>query len=133
MGLDIGDKRIGLALSDPMGILASPLTIIARTDDGADIEAIIQIIRQHKVETIVVGLPYSLDGSLGKQAEKVQDFVEQLRRHIEIPMELRDERLSTAAAKRLIKAASTKKTKKPVPDDAIAAAIILQNYLDEGR
>ncbi len=131
MGLDIGDKRIGVALSDPDGILASPLTIINRRDESLDIEAITNIVSQHQVKQIIVGLPRSMDGSIGKQAEKVEDFTRRLCQHTEVPVEFRDERLSTVSARRLMQAISTKKTRKKVRDDAIAAAVILQGYLDE--
>ena len=120
-----------MALSDPQGILASPLTIIDRRDDTADIEAIIDIVRQRQVEQIIVGLPRSMNGSIGKQAEKVQAFAQKLCSHTEVTVDFRDERLSTVSAKRLMQAANTKKTRKNVRDDAIAAAVILQGYLDE--
>ena len=133
LGLDIGDRRIGVALGDPGGILASPFTIIDRSDDSQAIEAIISIINQHQVEQIVVGWPRSMDGSTGKQAEKVKDFVQRLRSYTEVPVEFRDERLTTVSAKRLMQAANTKKTRRRAKDDAIAAALILQGYLDEAR
>ena len=133
LALDIGDKRIGVALSDPLGILASPFTIINRKDEGLDIEAITSIISQKQVKQIIVGLPRSMDGSIGKQAEKVKAFSQNLRSHTQVPVEFRDERLTTVLAKRLMQAASTKKTKKKVRDDAIAAALILQGYLDEAQ
>jgi len=98
----------------------------------ADVEAIINIISQHQVKQIVVGLPLSMDGSLGNQAEKVKAFVQKLSSHTEVPVEFRDERLSTVAAKRLIRAANVRKTRRKKQDDAIAAALILQSYLDEG-
>jgi putative Holliday junction resolvase len=131
LGLDIGDKRIGVALSDPEGILASPLTVIHRRDESRDIEAIIGIISQQGVGRIIVGLPYSLDGSLGEQAEKVKAFTQRLASRINVPLEYRDERLTTVMAARLRRAAGGKKTKK-AGDDA-QAAIILQGYLNEGR
>jgi putative Holliday junction resolvase len=131
LGLDIGDKRIGVALSDPQGILASPLTIIDCKDERADIEAIIDIVRQHQVGQVVAGLPRSMDGSIGEQAAKVQTFIRKLCDHTEVPVEFRDERLTTVSAKRLRRALSTKKPKGKVRHDAIAAAIILQSYLDE--
>ena len=131
LGLDIGDKRIGVALSDPDGLLASPFTIINRREETADIKAITDIISQHQVEQIIVGLPRSMDGSIGKQAEKVKDFTQKLCRHTEVPVEFRDERLTTVLAKRLMRAAKTKKSREKAQDDAIAAAIILQGYLDE--
>ena len=120
-----------MALSDPGGILASPLTILERQDENRDIEAIISIVNQHQVKTVVAGLPRSMNGSIGQQAEKVQAFVEKLKQQTEIPVVWRDERLTTVSARRLIRAASTKKAKKKLPDDAIAAALILQGYLDE--
>jgi putative Holliday junction resolvase len=131
LGLDIGDKRIGVALSDPHGVLASPLTIIHRQDEAADFEAIVNIISLHQVGRIIVGLPRSMDGTLGKQAEKVKAFVDRLISHIKVPLEFRDERLSTVSARRLMREAGTKKRKVKVHDDAAAAAIILQGYLDE--
>ena len=133
MGLDVGDKRIGIALSDPSGILASPLTIINRDDDATVLDDIIEIAREKEVARIIVGLPRSMNGNTGKQAEKVEYFVQKLRSHTEIPIELRDERLSTVSAGRLMQEAKTKKSKDKARLDAIAAAIILQSYLDEGH
>ena len=128
LGLDIGDKRIGVALSDPQGILASPFTIINRRNEAVDIQAITDIVSLHQVERVIAGLPRSMDGSLGGQAEKVKAFVESLLSQTRTPVEFRDERLSTVSARRLIRDAKNKKVKH---DDAIAAAIILQCYLDE--
>jgi len=120
-----------VALSDSAGILASPLTIINCKGDTADVEAITDIISQQQVEQVIVGLPRSMDGSLGKQAEKVKAFTQQLCSHTEVPVEFRDERLTTISAKRLMQAANTKKAKSKARYDAIAAALILQGYLDE--
>jgi len=131
LGLDVGDKRIGVALSDPQGLLASPFTIISRRDETADIKAITDIVSQHQVEQIIVGLPRSMDGSLGQQAEKVKTFIQSLCRHTDVPVKFRDERLTTVSAKRLMRAVRTKKAKGKAQDDAIAAALILQGYLDE--
>ena len=122
-----------MALSDPTGILASPLTIINCKDDIADVEAITDIISQQQVKQVIVGLPRSMDGSLGKQAEKVKAFTQRLCSHTEVSVEFRDERLTTVSAKRLMRATNTKKTKKKAKYDAIAAALILQGYLDEKR
>lgn len=129
----MGDKRIGVALSDPEGILASPLTIINCKGDTADVEAITDIISQQQVKQVIVGLPRSMDGSLGKQAEKVKAFTQKLCSRTEVPVEFRDERLTTVSAKRLMRAANTKKSKSKARYDAIAAALILQGYLDEER
>jgi len=128
LGLDIGDKWIGVALSDPQGILASPLTIIDRRDEPADIEAIVAIVAQNQVGRIIVGLPLSMKGGISQQTEKVKTFTEELGHHTEVPVEFRDERLSTKAARRLMQ--TVKKTAKS-RDDAVAAALILQSYLDE--
>ena len=131
MGLDVGDKRIGLALSDAEGILASPLTIIIDCGDGETaIAAIVDIIKQNQVGNVIVGLPLKMDGSIGRQAEKTQDFAEELMRRIEVPVEYRDERLSTVSAKRMMR--GVRKTGK-ARHDAIAAALVLQGYLDEVR
>ena len=120
-----------MALSDPQGILASPFTIIQCRDETADIEAIVNIIRQNQVKQIIVGLPRSMNGSLGKQAEKVIAFTQKLGKHTEVPVEFRDERLTTVSAKRLMQAFNSKKTKHKARHDAVAAALILQGYLDE--
>ena len=122
-----------MALSDPGGILASPFIIIDRKDEMQVLEDIIDIINQHQVEQIVVGLPLSMDSRIGEQAEKVAAFIQTLRSRTEVPLEFRDERLTTMQAKLLIQAARTKKTKRKIRDDAIAAALILQGYLDETR
>ncbi|MFC1995667.1 Holliday junction resolvase RuvX [Chloroflexota bacterium] len=131
LGLDVGDKRIGVALSDLLGILASPVTIINRGDESADIEAIISIVNQEQVGQIIVGLPRSMDGSIGRQAEKVKTFTQSLCRHTDVSVEFRDERLSTVSAKRLMQTVKARKPKKRARHDAIAAALILQGYLDE--
>jgi putative Holliday junction resolvase len=131
LGLDVGDKRIGVALSDPGGILASPFTIINRRDESLDMAAIADIINQKQVEQVIVGLPRSMDGSLGRQAEKVKAFTERLGEHTDVPIEYRDERLTTVLAERLAQVANTRKNRVKARRDAQAAAIILQGYLDE--
>ena len=130
LGLDIGDKRIGVAISDPEQILASPLSTIMRDNDKKAIDAIIELVGKHEVQRIVVGLPYSLDGSVGRQASKVMAFVEQLSGCTEADIETRDERLSTVAAERLLAEAGTKRDTIRLRRDAAAAAFILQGYLD---
>jgi putative Holliday junction resolvase len=131
LGLDVGDKRIGVALSDPDGVLASPLTAINRKEEGLDIKAITDIVDQRAVGFIVVGLPRSLDGSLGWQVSKVKEFVRKLSQHIRVPVYYRDERLTTVMARRLKRISGRKGGRGKKSDDAQAAALILQNYLDE--
>lgn len=135
LGLDMGDKRIGVALSDPMGVLATPLLVFEHKDDAADIETILQMVAQYQVENIIVGLPQSMDGSIGVQAAKVKSFTEKLKQRSSVPVELRDERLTTVAARRLLQEASTRRPGKgkKIEYDAAAAAVILQSFLNETR
>jgi len=129
LALDVGDSRIGLALSDPLGILASPLTIINRADEPAGIRKIADIIREKQVGLVVVGLPLNMDGTFGPQAEKTKAFVAELSRAVDVPVEYRDERLSTVSARELIQ--GVRKTSRETRYDAAAAALILQSYLDD--
>ena len=135
LGLDIGDRKTGVAISDPDGVLATPLTVIERRNQEDVIADIIKLVEQYKVECIVVGLPYSLDGHLTQQAMKVKDFTEKLQNVIasrspKIDIQMWDERLSSVAAERLMIEAGTKKNKRKQHQDALAAAIILQGFLD---
>lgn len=132
LGLDIGDRWIGVALSDPSAKLASPLTVLKRSDDIADMEAIVSMIKKHDVGLVVVGLPRMLNGSLGIQAQKVEFFKIKLHDKVNIPVEFRDERLTTVSARRFMRASGKKKSRRK-RDDAIAAAVILQAFLDEGQ
>jgi putative Holliday junction resolvase len=131
LALDIGDKRIGVALSDTTQTLASPFTIIERTDDDSTTQEILKMVADREVSCVIVGLPRSLDGSIGYQAQKVQSFTQELKERLNIPIEYRDERFTTVAAVQKKKEASTKKLKRKTRFDAMAAAIILQEYLDE--
>jgi len=122
LGLDVGDRRIGVALSDPEGILASTFSVIERKDDSLAIKAIVDIIKQKEVGQIIVGLPRSLDGSLGWQVTKVKNFVQRLSRYTKVPVDYRDERLTTVMARRLRRVSGGKKgrekpvtTPKPLP------------------
>jgi putative Holliday junction resolvase len=135
LGLDVGDRRTGVAVSDPLGILASPLLVIEHTEDENDIAAILDLVRQYQAELIIVGLPQSMDGTLGLQAEKVKAFTEKLKARSPVPVEFRDERLTTVEAKRMMEQATTKKSpkNKKIEYDAAAAAVILQSYLNEAR
>ena len=130
LGLDIGEKRIGVAIADPEGFLAIPLTVIERVGEEADLKAILDLANEHGARRIVVGLPRSLDGSIGKQAERVLSFSRVLSQRTDIPVDTWDERLSTVAAERLLSDAGVKSDKRRARRDAMAAAIILQSYLD---
>ncbi len=132
LGLDIGDRWIGVAISDPGGILATPLVVVERKDETGDIQAINNIIKQYDIKLIVAGLPRSMDGKIREQAAKVQAFVHSLTSQVDVSIEFRDERLSTVSARRMMRD-SKGKSRKRMRDDAAAAAIILQNYLEEQR
>ena len=129
LGLDVGDRRIGLALSDPLGILASGLGALERRDLERDIQAILALVEEKQAERIVVGLPKRLDGSLGEQARKVQELASSLSEVSPVPVEYWDERLSTVAAQELLRQAGAKKASRGRVD-AAAASVILQGYLD---
>jgi putative Holliday junction resolvase len=133
LGLDIGDRWTGVALSDPGGVLATPLLIIDRELVTDDVGAVVGLVRKYEVTRVVVGLPRAADGTIGRQAAKVQGFVDRLSRGISIPIDFRDERLSTVSATSLLRASGRKRSGRKVRDDAAAAAIILQGYLDERR
>jgi len=154
LGLDVGDKRTGVAISDPQGILATPLTVIVSKDEDTLMNEILTLVEQYKAERIVVGLPRCLDGTLGKQASKVTAFVDRLSWQTqqsnlnELDVQLWDERLSTKAAERLKTEVSGKRSKLrsgakkgaerhsftvKAEVDAIAAAFILQGFLDSHR
>lgn len=133
LGLDIGDRWIGVALSDPAGILASPLAVLDRRDAASEVQMIVDIVREREVGTVVVGLPRRMNGSVGPQAEKVKAFVNSLESGLGVPVEFRDERLSTVSARRLMKDAGARRGRQRSRDDAAAAAVILQGYLDEAR
>jgi len=130
LGLDVGDKRIGVAMSDPEEILASPLTTIPRDDDNKAIDAILELVNKNGVQKIVVGMPYSMSGEIGIQASKVMAFVAKLFKSIKIDIETWDERLSTVAAQRLMAEANSRGKEARLRRDAAAAAFILQGYLD---
>ncbi len=131
MGLDVGDKRIGVAISDPLGILSTAFTTIERKNNESEFARILSIIKDHQIGRIIVGLPRLLDGGLGTQAEKTQDFVDKLARLTEVPIEMFDERLSTDLAGDLLREAGRNYKEIRRKKDEAAAALILQWYLDE--
>ena len=133
LSLDIGDRRIGVAMSDPSGFLASPLTIIERKTVSEDILAIAVIIKNNDIGQIVIGLPLQSDGGSGTQSEKVMSFAQKLVDSIKVPVDFRDESYTTASARQLMLQTKSKKVRRNTRDDAIAAAFILQHYLDEGH
>lgn len=128
LGLDVGDKRIGVAVSDPGRSLARSLQVIERGSKGQDLEVIGQLVRDLDIACIVVGYPRSLDGTIGEQAKRVERYARELERGLGVPVVLWDERLSTVAAERLMRDTGRKDGRRGI--DAVAAALILQSYLD---
>ena len=133
LGLDVGTRRTGVALSDPTGTLASPLTTLTRSDDALGLEAITDLAREHGVEAIVVGLPVSLDGGLHGQGREVAAFIDRLRGVSPVPVAEWNEQFTTAEAERLLRQAGRKPSRDRGRVDAVAAAVILQDYLDAHR
>ena len=133
MGLDIGDKTIGVAVSDLMGLTAQGITTIKRVGKKKDIEAIKQIIAEKQVNKIVSGLPKNMNGTVGPQGEKVQKFCELLKEETNLPIEFWDERLSTVAAERSLIEGNVRRENRKKVIDMLAAVIILQGYLDRQR
>lgn len=133
MGLDVGEKRIGVSLSDALGLLATPFMVIDSKGSQADIAEILKLVRGHGVERLVVGLPLSMDGSLGREAMRVQQFIQLLAESSPVPVESWDERLSTVAAEREMTAGGAKPGQKRQWRDAVAASLVLQAYLDRKR
>ena len=130
LGLDIGDVRTGVAISDVLGIIASPLTILNAKEVDV-IEEIKEIVEKEKIEKIIYGLPISLDGTEKRQAEKVREFVDRLSKVVKADFIPIDERFSSLSAKNMF--AEVGKSTKGRRLDSVSATIILQNYLDMKR
>lgn len=131
LALDMGERRIGVAISDTLGMLARPLEIFHRTSRVADFAHISALIILHQVSAIVVGLPLNMDGSEGRQAAWVRDYSAALATALAIPVHLWDERLTSEEATDVLRAQGKSPTKGTI--DAVAAAVILQSYLDAQR
>ena len=130
MGLDVGNKTIGVAISDPLLLTAQGLKTISRESNKRDIEEIEDIINKCKITKIIVGFPKNMNNTIGPQGEKVLSFVDKLKKRVNIDIILEDERLTTMAAERiLIEGDVSRKNRKKVIDK-VAASYILQTYLD---
>ncbi|MDQ3043716.1 MAG: Holliday junction resolvase RuvX [Chloroflexota bacterium] len=131
LGLDVGDKRIGVAVSDESGTLATPLRYVSRGQrDQIDLEA---LVREWKIERLIVGLPTGMSGREGPQAANVRAYAETLALALELPVVYWDERLTTAIAERQLIADGVRLAQRRERIDAAAAAVILQDYLDAQR
>ena len=129
LALDVGDKRIGVAISDELEISAHGLTTITRSDLKKEIRDIQEIVSEYNVEEIIVGMPVMMNGSVGIQAEKVGRFVDELKRDFRIPIKLFDERLSTRLIEKTLIAADMSREKRKKVIDKLSAVIILQDYM----
>jgi putative Holliday junction resolvase len=130
LGLDVGDRRIGVALSDETATLASGLETLPRVGPRKDVRAVAELVRRHGVGEVVVGLPRRLDGGLGPQAQKVLDFADALRVALAVPVVPWDERMTTVVAQRALLEADLSRRERKAVVDKVSAILILQSYLD---
>ena len=133
MALDVGGRRIGVALSDTTRVLASPLTTLRAEPRARALAELAKLVRDYEVSEVVVGLPLTLSGEIGPQAKLVQLFAEELERALDMPVRQFDERLTTVAAERLMLDLGLKPEQRKARIDEVAASIILQDFLDSIR
>jgi putative holliday junction resolvase len=130
LALDHGTVRIGVAVSDELRMIAQPLEFIPAEPFEAFLARLQQILQEKEVERVLVGLPRNMDGSFGPAAQKVQQFIERLKPLLAVPMQTLDERLTTVQANRLLLEAGVRRAQRRQKVDQMAAAIMLQSYLD---
>jgi len=133
LGLDVGSRRIGIAVSDLLGITAQGLDTLQRRNKRTDLAALEQVIRQYAVREIVVGLPLRMSGAEGTQSGKMQVFAEDLRKRFRLPVHLWDERLTSAEANRLLRETDLSIEKRAKAVDRMAAVLILQGWMEKRR
>ena len=131
-GLDVGEKTIGVAVSDPLGITAQGLEVIRRSTLDQDLQQLVGLVRPTRWR-IVVGMPRRTDGSYGPEAEKVELFAKALQKAVSVPVKFWDERFSTVTAQRILLEGDVSRAKRRQVVDKVAASIILQAYLDQQR
>lgn len=130
LGIDLGEKRIGISISDELGITAQGLPTVNSINEVEDLKNIKKIIDEYGVEKIILGLPKNMNGSLGKQAKKALAFAEKLKSSFQLPVELEDERLSTAKAEKYLIEINRSRKKRKKVIDKMSSMIILQSFLD---
>ncbi|HEY9769414.1 MAG TPA: Holliday junction resolvase RuvX [Coleofasciculaceae cyanobacterium] len=133
LGLDVGKKRMGVAGCDGTGLIATGLTTIYRTSWAEDIEQLKDLIAEREIKILIIGLPYNLDGTVGFQAKQVQKFANKISSSLQLPIEYVDERLTSVEAEAQLKAKKNFSTRNKGAVDRLAAAIILQQWLDMRR
>jgi len=129
LGLDVGSRRIGIAVSDPLGITAQGLETLQRRNKRHDLAALERVIREYAVREIVVGLPLRMSGAEGTQSDKMQVFAEDLRKRFRLPVHMWDERLTSAEANRLLRETELSIEKRAKAVDRMAAILILQGWM----
>jgi len=130
LGLDVGARRIGIAISDPLGVTAQGIDTLHRKNKKYDLQHLNRVIREYEVQEIVVGLPLRMSGAEGIQAGKIQEFAEELRKRFKLPVHLWDERLTSAEANRLLRETDLSIEKRGKAVDRMAAILILQGWMD---
>ena len=130
LGLDVGNKTIGVAVSDLLGLTAQGITTIHRESLDKDLENLKTLIKEYNVKTLVIGLPKNMNGTIGPQGQKVQEFGNFLKKRVEPEIVYWDERLTTVAAERMLVTADVSRKKRKQVIDKLAAVYILQSYLD---
>jgi putative Holliday junction resolvase len=133
LALDIGSVRIGVAASDETRLLATPHSVIQRRNTASALESILRTVAETGAGLVVVGLPVSLDGQLHAQASRVQSFAEKLRKRLGVPMVYADETLSSVRAEEILRDQGVRPDRRRRHIDSVAAAVILQDYLDQER
>lgn len=133
LGLDVGEKTIGVAVSDLMGWTAQGITVLRRTSLKKDLAALKDLVKEYEVDIFVLGLPRRTDGSYGPEAEKIYQFAAILEREFALPVEYWDERFSTVSAERILLEGDVSRAKRRQVIDKVAAVVILQAYLDSKR
>ena len=129
----MGGRRIGLALSDPTGLIATPLGFLERTNVASDVSKIVEKASKYQVQRILVGLPLTTRGQMGPQSRDVERFCKYLREYVNVPVITWDERYSTMEAERLLRQAGRQPSRDKGRSDAAAAAVILQSYLNSEK
>jgi putative Holliday junction resolvase len=131
--LDVGDARIGVAVSDDLGVSVRGIGVVRRRGGVHDLQAVAKMLAPHEVEHLVVGLPLNMDGTEGRQAARVRAFGDRLRAHLDVPIEFWDERLSTFQAGGLLRERGVRPARRAQLIDQVAAEVILRSYLDGRR
>ncbi len=130
LGVDPGEKRVGLAVSDPEGKMAMPLGVIDEADGAAQVEQIIETARLNEADSIVVGMPYTLRGEIGPTAQRVVEQIELLRQRTQLPVHTHDERFSSGIAEHVLLEADVSRAGRKRHRDKLAATVMLQSFLD---